>query len=42
MGSEPVVVAELTEESAHRMGLAIGTPVVASWKATGTRRWSTK
>ena len=37
VGSQPVVVAELTTESAHRMGLSVGVPVVASWKATGTR-----
>jgi ABC-type sulfate/molybdate transport systems ATPase subunit len=37
VGSEPVVVAELTDESIHRMGIAAGVTVVASWKATGTR-----
>lgn len=35
--SDPPVVAEVTDESVHRMGLAPGVPVVATWKATGTR-----
>jgi molybdate transport system ATP-binding protein len=37
VGSDPPVVAELTDESVHRMGLAPGVQVVATWKATGTR-----
>jgi molybdate transport system ATP-binding protein len=37
VASLPPVVAEVTDESVHRMGLAPGVPVVASWKATGTR-----
>jgi molybdate transport system ATP-binding protein len=35
--SLPPVVAEITEGSARRLGLAPGVPVVATWKATGTR-----
>jgi ABC-type molybdate transport system ATPase subunit len=37
VGSVPTVVAELTDESLHRLGIAPGVDVVASWKATGTR-----
>ncbi len=37
VGSRPPVVAEVTDESAERMGLAPGVRVVATWKATGTR-----
>jgi molybdate transport system ATP-binding protein len=37
VGSVPPVVAELTDESVHRLGIGPGTPVVATWKATGTR-----
>lgn len=37
VGSAPPVVAEVTIESARRLGLAPGTPVVATWKATETR-----
>ena len=33
----PTIVAEVTDESARRLGLAPGVRVVASWKATGTR-----
>ena len=37
VGSHPAVVAELTDESLRRLGIAPGVAVVASWKATGTR-----
>ena len=37
VGSTPAVVAELTDESLHRLGIAPGVSVVASWKATATR-----
>ena len=37
LDSAPSIVAEVTEPSVRRMGLAAGTPVVASWKATATR-----
>lgn len=37
LGSTPPVVAEVTEESVRRLGLAPGRQVVATWKATGTR-----
>ena len=37
LDSAPSIVAEVTEESVRRMGLAAGAPVVASWKATATR-----
>jgi molybdate transport system ATP-binding protein len=37
VGSEPSVVAEITDESVGRLGLAAGAVVVATWKATGTR-----
>jgi molybdate transport system ATP-binding protein len=35
--SVPPVVAEVTEDAVRSLQLAPGTPVVASWKATGTR-----
>jgi molybdate transport system ATP-binding protein len=35
--SKPPVVAEVTEEAVRHLGLRPGTPVIASWKATGTR-----
>ena len=37
VGSSPPIVVELTDESVHRLGIGPGVPVVASWKATGTR-----
>jgi molybdate transport system ATP-binding protein len=37
VGTRPAIVADVTPESMKRMGLAPGVPVVASWKATGTR-----
>jgi molybdate transport system ATP-binding protein len=37
VGSTPAVVAELTDESLHRLGISPGVTVVDSWKATGTR-----
>jgi molybdate transport system ATP-binding protein len=37
LDSRPAVVAEITEESARHLGLAVGVPMVASWKATATR-----
>jgi ABC-type sulfate/molybdate transport systems ATPase subunit len=37
VGSDPPIVAEVTDQSAARMGLAPGVGVVATWKATGTR-----
>jgi molybdenum ABC transporter ATP-binding protein len=37
LGSEPPIVAEITEASARRLGVAPGVPLVATWKATGTR-----
>jgi molybdate transport system ATP-binding protein len=37
VGSEPPIVAEVTEDSARHLSLAPGLPVVANWKATGTR-----
>jgi molybdate transport system ATP-binding protein len=37
VGSRPAIVAEVTEESARRLGLGPGVAVVATWKATGTR-----
>jgi molybdate transport system ATP-binding protein len=37
VGTTPAIVADVTQESMKRMGLAPGVPVVASWKATGTR-----
>jgi molybdate transport system ATP-binding protein len=35
--SVPPVVAEVTEDAVRHLALAPGAPVVASWKATGTR-----
>jgi molybdate transport system ATP-binding protein len=37
VASHPPVVAEVTDQSVHQLGLAPGISVVASWKATGTR-----
>jgi ABC-type sulfate/molybdate transport systems ATPase subunit len=37
VASRPPVVAEVTDASVHRLALAPGVPVVATWKATGTR-----
>lgn len=37
LGSRPPVVAEVTEDSATRLGISPGTRLVATWKATGTR-----
>jgi ABC-type sulfate/molybdate transport systems ATPase subunit len=37
VGSDPPIVAEVTEESAHRLGIRPGTPLVATWKAAGTK-----
>jgi ABC-type sulfate/molybdate transport systems ATPase subunit len=37
VGSLPSIVAELTDESVHRLGIVPGVSVVATWKATGTR-----
>ncbi len=37
VGSDPPIVAEVTEDSVRRMRLAPGVRVVATWKATGTR-----
>jgi len=37
VASAPVVVAEVTQDSVERMGLAPGVNVIATWKATGTR-----
>lgn len=37
IGSRPAVVAEITEDSARRLGVAPGVRLVATWKATGTR-----
>ena len=37
VASRPAVVAEVTQESIDRLGLAPGVTVIASWKATGTR-----
>ncbi|HEX8100678.1 MAG TPA: ATP-binding cassette domain-containing protein [Actinomycetota bacterium] len=37
VGSDPAIVAEVTEDSAERLALGQGTPVVATWKATATR-----
>jgi molybdopterin-binding protein len=36
LGSQPMV-AEITQESARRLGLSVGSPVSAAWKATATR-----
>jgi molybdenum ABC transporter ATP-binding protein len=35
--SDPVIVAEVTDQARAALGLARGVPVVATWKATGTR-----
>jgi molybdate transport system ATP-binding protein len=37
LGTRPAIVADVTQESMKRMGLAPGVAVVATWKATGTR-----
>jgi molybdate transport system ATP-binding protein len=37
VGSHPSIVAEVTEDSARHLDLSPGRPVVATWKATGTR-----
>jgi molybdate transport system ATP-binding protein len=37
VGSEPSVVAEVTDESIRRLEIAPGVLVIATWKATGTR-----
>jgi len=37
VGSDPPIVAEITDASERRLGLAPGAAVVASWKAAGTR-----
>jgi ABC-type sulfate/molybdate transport systems ATPase subunit len=37
LDSTPPIVAEVTDGSAHRMGIEPGVHVVATWKATGTR-----
>ena len=37
VASDPPVVAEITDASEQRLGLVPGSPVVASWKAAGTR-----
>jgi molybdenum ABC transporter ATP-binding protein len=37
LASDPPVVAEITEGSARRLGVATGTKLVATWKAAGTR-----
>jgi molybdate transport system ATP-binding protein len=37
VASRPVIVAEVTDEAMRALGIGRGTPVVASWKATGTR-----
>jgi molybdate transport system ATP-binding protein len=37
LDSQPSIVAEITADSLSRMGVAPGRPLVASWKATGTR-----
>jgi len=37
IGSDPPIVAEVTEESGRHLGLGPGAAVVATWKATGTR-----
>jgi len=37
VASDPPIVAEVTEGSARRLGLAPGVRVVATWKATATR-----
>jgi molybdate transport system ATP-binding protein len=37
VGSTPPIVAEVSVQSAGRMGLVAGRPIVATWKAAGTR-----
>ena len=37
VAADPPVVAEITEESVRRLGIEPGVPVVATWKASGTR-----
>jgi molybdate transport system ATP-binding protein len=37
LATEPPIVAEITDHSATRLGVAQGIRLVASWKATGTR-----
>jgi molybdate transport system ATP-binding protein len=37
LDTRPSIVAEITEESVARLGVTPGRPMVASWKATGTR-----
>jgi ABC-type sulfate/molybdate transport systems ATPase subunit len=37
VGSTPPIVAEVTTESAARLGLVPGRPIVATWKAAATR-----
>jgi molybdate transport system ATP-binding protein len=37
LGSHPPIVAEITEESARRLGVRVGAELVATWKAAGTR-----
>jgi molybdate transport system ATP-binding protein len=37
LNSSPAIVAEVTEQSVRHLGLAAGTPIVATWKATTTR-----
>ncbi len=37
VGSAPAIVAEVTRESAGRLGLVPGRPVFATWKAAATR-----
>jgi molybdate transport system ATP-binding protein len=37
VGSEPSVVAEVTDQSIRRLEIEPGVPVIATWKATGTR-----
>jgi molybdopterin-binding protein len=35
-GSQPLA-AEITQPAARGLGLVVGSPVIASWKATATR-----
>jgi molybdate transport system ATP-binding protein len=37
VGSVPPIVAEVTSESAGRLGLVAGRPIIATWKAAATR-----
>jgi molybdenum ABC transporter ATP-binding protein len=37
VGSTPAIVAEVTSESAGRLGLVVGRPIIATWKAAATR-----